>query len=46
MSRIRPYLPTDRAALYEICVQTADAGGDATGILSDDSLWGLSLIHI
>ncbi|OAN36606.1 GNAT family N-acetyltransferase [Microbacterium sp. H83] len=40
MSRIRPYRPSDRAALYEICVRTADAGGDATGILSDDSLWG------
>ncbi len=40
MSRIRPYRPTDRAALYEICVKTADAGADATGVLSDDSLWG------
>ncbi|PRB11778.1 GNAT family N-acetyltransferase [Microbacterium sp. MYb62] len=40
MSRIRPYRPTDRAALYDICVKTADAGADATGILSDDSLWG------
>lgn len=40
MSRIRPYRPADREALYAICVQTADAGGDATGILSDDSLWG------
>jgi len=26
--------------MYEICVKTADAGADATGILSDDSLWG------
>ncbi|MBT2483258.1 MULTISPECIES: GNAT family N-acetyltransferase [unclassified Microbacterium] len=40
MSSIRPYRPADRAAVSEICVQTADAGGDATGILSDDSLWG------
>ena len=40
MPRIRPYRPTDRAALYEICVKTADAGADATGILSDDALWG------
>lgn len=40
MSRIRPYRPSDRAALYEICTRTADAGADATGILSDDSLWG------
>ncbi|MFT4158207.1 MAG: GNAT family N-acetyltransferase [Microbacterium sp.] len=40
MSVIRRYRPGDRAALYEICLKTADAGGDATGILSDDSLWG------
>lgn len=40
MSSIRPYRPSDRAALYEICVKTADAGSDATGVLSDDDLWG------
>lgn len=40
MARIRPYRPTDRAAMYEICLKTADAGGDATGMLSDDDLWG------
>lgn len=40
MSRIRPYRPADRDALYDVCVRTADAGGDATGILSDDRLWG------
>lgn len=40
MPVIRPYRPSDRAAMYEICVKTADAGADATGILSDDSLWG------
>ncbi|KJL49356.1 ribosomal-protein-alanine N-acetyltransferase [Microbacterium hydrocarbonoxydans] len=40
MPVIRPYRPSDRAAMYEICVKTADAGEDATGILSDDSLWG------
>lgn len=40
MSRIRPYRPSDRAALSEVCVRTADAGADATGILSDDDLWG------
>ncbi|MBP3976143.1 GNAT family N-acetyltransferase [Microbacterium sp. BLY] len=40
MSRIRPYRPTDRAAMFEICRRTADAGGDATGMLSDDELWG------
>lgn len=40
MSRIRPYRPSDRAAMYEICLKTADAGKDATGIFSDDELWG------
>ena len=40
MSRIRPYRPADRAAMYDVCVKTADAGKDATGILSDDTLWG------
>ncbi|MFS0910273.1 N-acetyltransferase family protein [Microbacterium sp. 179-I 3D2 NHS] len=40
MPRIRPYRPSDRAALYDVCVKTADAGGDATGVLSDDELWG------
>jgi len=40
VSQIRPYRPSDRAALSEVCVKTADAGRDATGILSDDTLWG------
>lgn len=40
MSQIRPYRPSDRAAMYEICLKTADAGADATGILTDDRLWG------
>ncbi len=40
MPRIRPYRSADRAAMYEICVKTADAGADATGILSGDDLWG------
>src|SRR5690606_19383774 len=38
---IRPYRPSDRAALFDVCVRTADAGGDATGMLPDDELWGL-----
>lgn len=40
MSHIRPYRPSDRVAISEICVKTADAGADASGILSDDDLWG------
>ncbi|MGG1908848.1 hypothetical protein AB1285_16990 [Microbacterium sp. NRRL B-14842] len=26
--------------MFEICLRTADAGGDATGVLSDHELWG------
>jgi GNAT superfamily N-acetyltransferase len=37
---IRPYRPDDRAALYDICVRTADAGGDARGHYSNDELMG------
>ncbi|WP_402465480.1 GNAT family N-acetyltransferase [Isoptericola aurantiacus] len=35
---IRPYRPTDRGAVAEICVRTAAGGGDARGVYSDDSL--------
>ncbi|MCE7481672.1 GNAT family N-acetyltransferase [Microbacterium profundi] len=41
MSSIRPYRPEDRQAMFEICLKTADAGADATGMFSDDDLWGL-----
>lgn len=41
MSHIRSYHPDDRSALFKICVRTADAGADATGLLRDDELWGL-----
>lgn len=40
MPRIRPFQPGDEAALSEICLKTADAGADATGIFADDDLWG------
>lgn len=39
MSRIRPFAPGDEPALAAICLQTADAGADATGVLDDDDLW-------
>ncbi|MCR2815236.1 GNAT family N-acetyltransferase [Microbacterium jiangjiandongii] len=39
MTRIRPYRPGDEAALAEICLRTADAGADATGVFADDDLW-------
>lgn len=37
---IRQYRPADRPALYDICVRTADAGGDARGQYSTDDLMG------
>ncbi|MDA4895877.1 GNAT family N-acetyltransferase [Streptomyces sp. MS2A] len=40
MPHIRPYRPADRDALVEVCLKTADSGGDATGMLADDALWG------
>ncbi|MBW9111187.1 GNAT family N-acetyltransferase [Microbacterium trichothecenolyticum] len=39
MMRIRPFRPGDEPALAEICLKTADAGADATGLLDDDDLW-------
>ena len=39
MTRIRPFRPGDEPALVDICLKTADAGADATGILDDDDLW-------
>lgn len=39
MSRIRPFRPGDEPALADVCLRTADAGEDATGVLDDDDLW-------
>lgn len=36
MAQIRPYRPADRDQVYEVCVRTADAGGDARGQYSTD----------
>lgn len=41
MTNIRPYRAADRSAMFDICVRTADKGADATGLFSDDELWGL-----
>lgn len=38
--QLRPFRPADRDDLAEVCVRTADAGGDARGLLRDDRLWG------
>jgi ribosomal protein S18 acetylase RimI-like enzyme len=35
---IRPYRPSDRGDVFEICLSTAAGGGDATGVYSDDTL--------
>ena len=40
MPDIRPYRPSDRWVLYDICVRTADAGSDARGQYSTDDLMG------
>lgn len=37
---IRAYRPTDLPAVYDVCVRTADAGGDARGKYSSDMLVG------
>ncbi|AEV83858.1 N-acetyltransferase GCN5 [Actinoplanes sp. SE50] len=37
---MRPYRPADLPALYDICVRTADLGGDARGKYSTDALMG------
>jgi len=39
MTSIRPFRPGDEPALADICLRTADAGTDATGIFDDDDLW-------
>ena len=39
MARIRPFRPGDEPALADICLRTADAGGDATGVFDDDRIW-------
>jgi ribosomal protein S18 acetylase RimI-like enzyme len=35
---IRPYRDSDRADCFEICVRTAEVGGDARGMYSNDDL--------
>jgi len=38
MTVIRPYLPADRDAVYDICVRTGAASKDARGLYSSDDL--------
>jgi ribosomal protein S18 acetylase RimI-like enzyme len=35
---IRPYEPRDLADLYDVCIRTGNAGGDATGTFADDTV--------
>ncbi|NJP97213.1 GNAT family N-acetyltransferase [Nonomuraea sp. FMUSA5-5] len=37
---VRSYQPRDLEAVYDICVRTADAGGDARGMYASDRLMG------
>ncbi|MFD1828408.1 GNAT family N-acetyltransferase [Streptomyces desertarenae] len=37
---VRPCRPEDRDAVYDVCVRTADAGGDARGTYRDPDLMG------
>ena len=39
MAQIRPFRSGDEPALADICLKTADAGADGTGVLDDDDLW-------
>ncbi|MCU1535968.1 MAG: hypothetical protein JWP82_319 [Humibacillus sp.] len=39
-SPLRPYEPRDRDALYDVCLRTADGGGDATALYDDPRLLG------
>ena len=35
---VRPYRPADRAAVFDICVRTAEAGGDARGLYRNEDV--------
>ena len=40
MGTIRPYVPGDLGALYDICLKTGDSGGDATHLYADPKIIG------
>lgn len=40
MSSIRPYRPSDRDDIYDICVRTGDSGADASGKFTWSTLLG------
>ena len=41
MIALRPFRPGDEDGVAAVCLRTADAGADATGLLEDDGLWAL-----
>lgn len=41
MIALRPFRPGDEDGVAAVCLRTADAGADATGVLEDDGLWAL-----
>ena len=40
MATVRPYRPDDLDALYRVCLETGDAGNDATALHDDPDLLG------
>ncbi len=40
MVQIRPFVPEDTAALYEVCLKTGDNGGDASALFLNPTLLG------
>jgi ribosomal protein S18 acetylase RimI-like enzyme len=40
VATVRPYRPEDLDALYRVCLETGDAGGDATALHDDPDLLG------
>ena len=40
MAEVRPYRPEDLDALYRVCLETGDAGRDATALHEDPALLG------
>jgi len=44
MPHLRPFRLGDEPALADICLRTADAGTDGTGILDDDDIWAVVFV--
>jgi ribosomal protein S18 acetylase RimI-like enzyme len=44
LPRIRPFRSGDELAVADVCLRTADAGNDATGLFDDDAIWAEILV--